>query len=92
VGLRRRSGWEHPGNELRGHFVGHYLSAAAMAWAATGSPLLRSNMKSVVDALEACQASSGYLSAFPEELFDRYEAQKPVWAPYYTGVRAIRLE
>jgi len=51
-------------------------------------------MKSVVDALEACQASSGYLSAFSEELFDRYEAQKPVWAPYYTGacVWAIRRE
>ena len=28
--------------------------------------------------------SPGYLSAFPEELFDRVEARKSVWAPYYT--------
>ena len=27
---------------------------------------------------------SGYLSAFPEELIDRVEARKRVWAPYYT--------
>jgi hypothetical protein len=27
---------------------------------------------------------TGYLSAFPSELFDRFEAIKPVWAPYYT--------
>ena len=26
----------------------------------------------------------GYLSAFPESLFDRFEAVQPVWAPYYT--------
>ena len=29
-------------------------------------------------------ARSGYLSAFPEELFDRVETRQPVWAPYYT--------
>ena len=27
---------------------------------------------------------TGYLSAFPTEFFDRVEALKPVWAPYYT--------
>ncbi|KAF3956737.1 hypothetical protein CMV_018170 [Castanea mollissima] len=26
----------------------------------------------------------GYLSAFPSEQFDHFEAIKPVWAPYYT--------
>mmetsp|Transcript_30249 Transcript_30249/g.58139 ORF Transcript_30249/g.58139 Transcript_30249/m.58139 type:complete len:1012 (+) Transcript_30249:229-3264(+) len=81
------SGWEHPGNELRGHFVGHYLSAAAMAWAASGSAQLKENMEEVVRVLERCQLSageSGYLSAFPESLFDRYENHQPVWAPYYT--------
>ncbi len=25
-------GWEHPKVELRGHFVGHYLSAAALMY------------------------------------------------------------
>ena len=32
----------------------------------------------------------GYLSAFPEELLDRFEAQKPVWAPYYTLHKIIQ--
>lgn len=35
-------------------------------------------LKRVQDAL-----GSGYLSAFPEEHFDRLEALQPVWAPYY---------
>ena len=47
------TGWEHPGSELRGHFVGHYLSAAAMAAAATGDPTVVRNSQLVLDALEA---------------------------------------
>ena len=35
-------------------------------------------------ALAARGATPGYLSAFPEEFFDRVEARKGVWAPYYT--------
>jgi DUF1680 family protein len=29
-------GWEAPDNELRGHFVGHYLSACALLASRTG--------------------------------------------------------
>src|SRR5277367_122716 len=29
-------GWEAPGCELRGHFVGHYMTACAQMYAATG--------------------------------------------------------
>ncbi|KAH0704883.1 hypothetical protein KY290_012001 [Solanum tuberosum] len=79
-------GWEAPGVELRGHFVGHYLSASAFMWASTHNDSLKQKMSAVVSALSACQETmgSGYLSAFPSELFDRFEAIKPVWAPYYT--------
>ncbi|XP_042492094.1 uncharacterized protein LOC122071757 isoform X2 [Macadamia integrifolia] len=79
-------GWEDPTSELRGHFVGHYLSASAQMWASTHNDTLHEKMSAVVSALEACQKKmgSGYLSAFPSELFDRFEAIKPVWAPYYT--------
>ncbi|KAI4385364.1 hypothetical protein MLD38_003400 [Melastoma candidum] len=79
-------GWEAPTIELRGHFVGHYLSASAHMWASTHNDILKEKMNQVVDALAACQnkLGSGYLSAFPSELFDRFEAIKPVWAPYYT--------
>ncbi|KAK4753694.1 hypothetical protein SAY87_001798 [Trapa incisa] len=79
-------GWEGPDVELRGHFVGHYLSATAKMWASTHNDTLKEKMSAVLRALSACQdkLGSGYLSAFPSELFDRFEAIKPVWAPYYT--------
>ncbi|XP_042509637.1 uncharacterized protein LOC122085222 [Macadamia integrifolia] len=79
-------GWEDQSVELRGHFVGHYLSASAHMWASTYNDTLLEKMSSVVSALDACQKQmgSGYLSAFPSELFDRFEAIQPVWAPYYT--------
>ncbi|CAO2837943.1 unnamed protein product [Amaranthus hypochondriacus] len=79
-------GWEAPTIELRGHFVGHYLSATAQMWASTHNNSLRNKMTSLVTALMECQdqMGSGYLSAFPSEFFDRFEALKPVWAPYYT--------
>ncbi|CAI5508153.1 unnamed protein product [Closterium sp. Naga37s-1] len=79
-------GWENPNSELRGHFVGHYLSASALAWASTGNATLKARMEYLVGELDTCQQriGSGYLSAFPEEFFDRVEAIKPVWAPYYT--------
>ncbi|XP_071706513.1 uncharacterized protein [Rutidosis leptorrhynchoides] len=79
-------GWEDYDQELRGHFVGHYLSASAQMWASTGNDTLKEKMTAVVSALAACQEKigTGYLSAFPSEFFDRFEAIKPVWAPYYT--------
>ncbi|KAF8398436.1 hypothetical protein HHK36_017363 [Tetracentron sinense] len=79
-------GWEAPNCELRGHFVGHYMSAAAQMWASTHNDALHEKMSAVISALYACQdkMGTGYLSAFPSELFDRFEAIKPVWAPYYT--------
>ncbi|KAF5175774.1 proline-tRNA ligase [Thalictrum thalictroides] len=79
-------GWESPKQELRGHFVGHYLSATAQMWASTHNDTLHDKMNAVVSALFACQEKlgTGYLSAFPSEFFDRVEAIKPVWAPYYT--------
>ncbi|XP_030952843.1 uncharacterized protein LOC115975922 [Quercus lobata] len=79
-------GWEDPSEELRGHFVGHFLSATAKMWASTHNETIRQRMTAVVNALSACQEKigTGYLSAFPSEFFDRVEAIKPVWAPYYT--------
>ncbi|KAJ9540463.1 hypothetical protein OSB04_026969 [Centaurea solstitialis] len=65
---------------------GHYLSASAQMWASTGNEALKEKMTAVVSALAACQENmkNGYLSAFPSEFFDRFEALQRVWAPYYT--------
>ncbi len=79
-------GWEAPGNELRGHFTGHYLSACALQNAHAADTAAKQRGDLVVRELARCQASmgNGYLSAFPEEMFDRLRAGKPAWAPFYT--------
>lgn len=76
-------------NLTRGFFffnVGHYLSASAQMWSSTHNDTLKEKMSAVISALSDCQEKmgTGYLSAFPSEQFDRFEAVKPVWAPYYT--------
>src|SRR6185437_8207232 len=79
-------GWEAPDNELRGHYTGHYLSACALMGASQDNATLRTRGLRMVDALAQCQRAigTGYLSAFPEELFDRLRAGRQVWAPFYT--------
>lgn len=79
-------GWEAPDNELRGHYTGHYLSACALASASLPDPSFAVRGGQLVAELAKCQQAlgNGYLSAFPEELFDRLRAGKPVWAPFYT--------
>jgi len=78
-------GWEKPDCELRGHFSGgHYLSAAALAWASHRDEILKARGDRLVAALAACQQANGYLSAFPESFFDRLSRGQKVWAPFYT--------
>jgi DUF1680 family protein len=84
-------GWERPTVEVRGHSLGHYLSAISLLYASTGEEELKRRADYVVAELAKCQAGSptqgfgtGYLSAFPESFMDRVEAGQPVWAPYYT--------
>ena len=50
-----------------------------------GAEVVR-QLKRVQDAL-----GSGYLSAFPEEHFDRLEALQPVWAPYYVVMSCLMI-
>ena len=79
-------GWEKPGGELRGHFPGHFLSACALMYASTGDADVKAKGDEMVSALSDCQKKleGGYLSAFPTEFFDRLNARKKVWAPFYT--------
>lgn len=77
-------GWEAPVNELRGHYTGHYLSACALMAASLDDAEVRARGDLMVAELSRCQGASGYLSAFPEEFFDRLREGRPVWAPFYT--------
>jgi DUF1680 family protein len=83
-------GWETPETELRGHTVGHYLSALAIMYASTGDRRFKDRADLMVAELDkvqralAAKFTPGYLSAFPESFFDRVDARQQVWAPYYT--------
>src|SRR5215813_1653647 len=83
-------GWEQPENgqrssELRGHFVGHFLSASAQQ-AASGDEEAKAKADYMVAEMAKCQEKLGgkYLSAFPTTWWDRLEKGERVWAPFYT--------
>jgi uncharacterized protein len=83
-------GWEQPENgqrssELRGHFLGHFLSASAQL-AANGDKEAKAKGDYMVAEMARCQQKLGgkYLSAFPTTWWDRLEKGERVWAPFYT--------
>ncbi|HEY2806800.1 MAG TPA: beta-L-arabinofuranosidase domain-containing protein [Gemmatimonadales bacterium] len=77
-------GWEAPDNELKGHYTGHYLSACALLTKSLNDAKVKARGDLMVTELARCQQPDGYLSAFPEEYFDRLRDGRPVWAPFYT--------
>ena len=80
-------GWEDPTCELRGHFAGgHILSAVALASATSGNEVLKRKGEELISGLAQCQrkTGTGYLSAFPTDLFEHLVQGRPVWAPFYT--------
>lgn len=84
-------GWELPEGELRGHTMGHYLSACSLMYASTGNEEMKRRVDYMVAELAKCQDAlqskgynSGFLSAYPESFFDRVDKRQSVWAPYYT--------
>ncbi|MBW5446521.1 hypothetical protein GE107_10665 [Cohnella sp. CFH 77786] len=79
-------GWEEPQCGLRGHFVGHYLSACSKFAFADSDERLKAKANEIVDVMALCAQPNGYLSAFEEEKLDilEFEENRNVWAPYYT--------
>ncbi|MBZ4644878.1 MAG: hypothetical protein JG777_367 [Clostridia bacterium] len=79
-------GWEQPTMEIRGHTMGHYLSACAMLYASTGDEQIKAKADAIIAELAKCQQALGgkYLSAYPETLFERLEAGQGAWVPWYS--------
>ena len=79
-------GWEFPLCELRGHFLGHWLSAAAMHYEATGDKLVLAKAEQIVDILAKCQEENGgkWAGSIPEKYMTWITIGKKVWAPQYT--------
>lgn len=92
---QRYGGWESSG--LAGHSLGHYLSACAMEYAATGNEEFRKRVNYIVDELEETQKArkTGYVGAIPKEDSMWAEVAKGnirsrgfdlngAWSPWYT--------
>ena len=57
-------GWESPSNQLRGHFLGHWLSAAAYLYAETKDGEVKAKADKIVQELAECQKINGGEWAF----------------------------
>lgn len=80
-------GWES--TEIRGHTMGHYLTALSQLWAYEHDPEILDRIGEIIEGLADCQREDGYLCAFPEVLFDRVEQKEPAWVPWYTMHKII---
>ena len=79
-------GWESPTCQVRGHFLGHWLSAAALSYANTGDTELKGKADYLVAELGRCQRENGgeWVGSIPKKYMDWLARGKPVWAPQYT--------
>ena len=78
-------GWESPVCQMRGHFLGHWLTAAAIQYYKTGDMELKAKADFIVDELAKCQEDNGgqWVGPIPEKYLYWIAKGKPVWAPQY---------
>jgi DUF1680 family protein len=79
-------GWEAPTCQLRGHFLGHWLSGAAHTYANTGDAEIKGKADKIVAELARCQEENGgeWAGSVPPHYLDWVARGKRVWAPHYT--------
>ncbi len=84
-------GWESPTSEIRGHFVGHWLSAAARIIQATGDGEIRLKADYLVAEIARCQAKNGggWAGSIPEKYFRLIAQGQPTWAPQYVAHKTM---
>ena len=77
-------GWEAPDCELRGHYVGHYLSSCALMHASTGETSSRQGQRTGCNARRVPGRRTAISAPYPLSSIDRLRNHKRVWAPFYT--------
>ena len=84
-------GWEAPSCQLRGHFLGHWLSAAAGLCAGGGNPELLARVNFIVAELARCQELNGgeWVGSIPEKYFYMLTPGRYIWSPQYTMHKTI---
>ncbi len=78
-------GWEN--SAIKGHTLGHYLTAVSQAYATSGDKELLNIANHIVDVLAECQNDeTGYLAAIPESHYTQIENGNTsgTWVPWYT--------
>lgn len=91
AGDGRHWGWESPTCQVRGHFLGHWLSAAARIWATDGDQELKLKADAIVDDLARCQQKNGgeWCGAFPEKYMTWLANKTPTWATQYVHHKTL---
>lgn len=84
-------GWEAPSCQLRGHFLGHWLSAAAKLCAGGDKPELQARVNYIVEELAKCQEMNGgeWVGSIPEKYFAMLVPGRYIWSPQYTMHKTI---
>ncbi len=80
------NGWEDLSCQLRGHFLGHWLSAAAFHYQATEDVELKAKAEAILMELEECQKDNGgeWACSIPEKYLYWIGQGRNIWAPQYT--------
>lgn len=78
-------GWEVPTCQLRGHFLGHWLSAAASIVASDQDYEMKAKLDKIIDELAYCQEVNGgeWIGSIPEKYFTKLEMAQDIWSPQY---------
>ncbi len=78
-------GWEAPICQLRGHFLGHWLSAASMLVMTNKDRELKAKLEVIIDELDRCRVLNGgkWIGSIPEKYFKKLENNEYVWSPQY---------
>ena len=80
------NGWEDLSCQLRGHFLGHWLSAAAFHYQETEDVELKAKAEAILMELEECQKDNGgeWACSIPEKYLYWIGQGRNIWAPQYT--------
>ena len=86
IDTKTLGGWESSTCQLRGHFLGHWLSAAAFIIEETGDIEVKAKADAIVHELAICQKDNGgeWVGSIPEKDLTWIGQGRPIWAPQYT--------
>lgn len=78
-------GWEDSTCQIRGHFLGHWLSAAALRYEEVQDEELKAKADAIIRELSLCQKDNGgkWCGPIPEKYLYWIGEGRMIWAPQY---------